>query len=97
MVSTPEPPAPPKPTRNDFRCGEKVPVEDKYLNTVVGTIVRIYQRTATITTGDGSSWRVDFSFLRHVVDIRVGAVLVKRAIGSRLRKWRRRIRRSGCG
>ena len=68
-VSTPEPPAPPKPTRNDFRCGEKVAFEDKYLNTVVGTILRINQRTATIDTGDGSSWRVGFSFLRHVVDI----------------------------
>jgi hypothetical protein len=68
-VNTPEPPAPPKPTRNDFRCGEKVAFEDKYLNTVIGTIVRINQRTATIDPGDGTSWRVGFTFLRHVVDI----------------------------
>jgi hypothetical protein len=68
--SKPEP-APPAPnaTRNDFRCGEKVAFEDKYLNTVVGTIVRINQRTATIDTGDGTSWRVGFGLLRHVLDI----------------------------
>ena len=68
-ASTPEPPAPPRPSRNDFRCGEKVAFEDKYLNTVVGTIVRINQRTATIDPGDGTSWRVGFGLLRHVVDI----------------------------
>ena len=54
----PATPVPPRPARNDFRCGEKVAFEDKYLNTVVGTIVRINQRTATIDTGDGTSWRV---------------------------------------
>jgi hypothetical protein len=42
-------------THNDFRCGEKVAFEDKYLNAVVGTIVRINQRTATIDPGDGTS------------------------------------------
>lgn len=61
--------APPRPARNDFRCGEKVAFEDKYLNTVVGTIVRINQRTATIDPGDGTSWRVGFGLLRHVHDI----------------------------
>jgi hypothetical protein len=64
-----EPPQAPRATRNDFRCGEKVSFEDKYLNTVVGTIVRINQRTATIDPGDGTSWRVGFALLRHVVDI----------------------------
>lgn len=68
-VNAPEPPAPQKPSRNDFRCGEKVAFEDKYLNTVVGIIVRINQRTATIDPGDGTSWRVGFALLRHVVDI----------------------------
>jgi len=33
------PPAPAKPARNDFRFGEKV-AEDKYLQTVVSTVVR---------------------------------------------------------
>ena len=67
--SAPEPPQPPRPSRNDFRCGEKVAFEDKYLNTMVGTIVRINQRTATIDPGDGTSWRVSFGLLRHIVDI----------------------------
>lgn len=62
-------PPPPLPGRNDFRPGEKVAFEDKYLNTVVGVIVRINQRTATIDAGNGSTWRVGFGFLRHVVDI----------------------------
>lgn len=67
----PEPPPPPAPraSRNDFRCGEKVAFEDKHLNTVVGTIVRINQRTASIDPGDGTTWRVGFALLRHVVDI----------------------------
>ena len=65
----PEPPAAPRPTRNDFRCGEKVAFEDKYLQTVVGTIVRINSRTATIAPGDGTHWRVGFALLRHVVDV----------------------------
>lgn len=67
----PEPaPSPaPRAGRNDFRCGEKVAFEDKHLNTVVGTVVRINQRTATIDPGDGTTWRVGFALLRHVVDI----------------------------
>ena len=65
----PEPPAAPRPTRNDFRCGEKVAFEDKYLQTVVGTIVRINSRTATIDPGDGTQWRVGFGLLRHILDV----------------------------
>ena len=65
----PEPPAAPRPTRNDFRCGEKVAFEDKYLQTVVCTIVRINGRTATIDPGDGTQWRVGFGLLRHILDV----------------------------
>lgn len=65
----PAPPAPQRPTRNDFRCGDKVAFEDKYLQTVVGTVVRINQRTATIDPGDGTTWRVAFALLRPVVDV----------------------------
>jgi hypothetical protein len=57
------------PGRGDFRCGEKVSFEDKYLRTQVGLVVRINQRTATVDTGDGHSWRVGFALLRHVLDI----------------------------
>lgn len=65
----PAPAAAPRATRNDFRCGQRVAFEDKHLNTIVGVIVRINQRTATIDPGDGMTWRVGFSLLRHVVDI----------------------------
>ena len=41
----------------------------KYLQTVVGTVVRINQRTATIDPGDGTTWRVAFALLRPVVDV----------------------------
>lgn len=62
-------PAAPLPQRSDFRTGEKVAFEDRYLNTKVGIITRINQRTATIDTGDDQNWRVGFGLLRHVVDI----------------------------
>lgn len=39
------------------------------LNTQVGTIARINQRTATIDAGSGDNWRVGFALLRHVVDL----------------------------
>ena len=65
----PEPAPAQRAGRNDFCCGERVAFEDKHLHTVVGTIVRINQRTATIDPGDGTSWRVAFGLLRHVVDI----------------------------
>ena len=69
-TQTPPPNAPPaKAGRGDFRCGEKVSFEDKYLQTQVGTVVRINQRTATVDTGEGHSWRVDFALLRQVLDI----------------------------
>jgi hypothetical protein len=58
-----------QPTRNEFRCGEKVALEDKYLQTAVGTIVCINERTATIDPGGGAKRRVGFALLRHVVDI----------------------------
>jgi len=62
------PAAMPLPQRDDFRRGDKVAFEDRYLNTQVGVITRLNQRTATIDTG-GHSWRVGFGLLRHVVDI----------------------------
>jgi predicted RecA/RadA family phage recombinase len=68
-VVNPAPPTAPTANRNDFRCGEKVAFEDKHLQTVVGTIVRINERTATIDPGDGTKWRVGFPLLRHVHDI----------------------------
>lgn len=67
--AVPPEPSAPKPTREDFRRGDKVAFEDKYLQTVVGTIVRINERTATVDAGNGNSWRVGFALLRRVLDI----------------------------
>ncbi len=61
--------APPLPRREDFRCGDKVAFEDRYLNTQVGTVVRINQRTVTVDIGGGHTWRVGSPLLRSVVDI----------------------------
>ncbi|WP_157271398.1 hypothetical protein [Azohydromonas aeria] len=71
-ASTAAPPTPAalsQPGRDDFRCGEKVSFEDRYMQTQIGTIVRINQRSATVETADGPGWRVPFRLLRHVVDI----------------------------
>jgi hypothetical protein len=76
-LATPQPkpaaaPAAPPPiqaSREDFRCGEKVAFDDKYLKPQVGTVVRINQRTAAVDTGNGHSWRVPFHMLRHVLDV----------------------------
>jgi hypothetical protein len=68
-AAAPPKPPPLKASRNDFRGGEKVSFDDKYLQPQVGTVVRINQRTATVDTGNGHSWRVPFHMLRHVLDI----------------------------
>lgn len=68
QAATPKPASVPKPSRNDFRCGEKVAFDDRYLQPQIGTIVRINQRTATVDC-DGHSWRVSFALLRHVLDV----------------------------
>lgn len=62
-------PSTPMPTRENFRSGDKVAFEDKYLQTVVGTVVRVNARTATIDAGGGNTWRVGFALLRRVIDI----------------------------
>jgi hypothetical protein len=58
-----------KPGRDDFRRGDKVSFTDKYLQPQVGTIARINQRTASVDCEGGTSWRVPFAMLRHVLDI----------------------------
>ena len=62
--------APPVPRmgREDFAPGDRVSFTDKYLQTQMGTVLRINQRTATIACEDGQ-WRVGFSLLRHVIDL----------------------------
>jgi len=60
--------APPRPTREHFRTGDRVSFDDRHLHTRIGTIVRINQCTATVDC-DGHSWRVSFALLRHIVDL----------------------------
>jgi len=36
---------------------------------LVGMIMRINRRTATLQAMDGRTWRVDFQLLRHVVEV----------------------------
>ena len=59
---------PARPTRDDFRVGDRVSFEDQYLRVHIGTVIRINQKTATLDCGD-SQWRVAFSFLRQVHDV----------------------------
>jgi len=60
---------PQRPTRIDFRSGEKITFEDRYLQTHVVATVRINDRTATIDPGDGTKWRAGFELLRHALDL----------------------------
>ncbi len=55
------------PDRADFRRGDHVSFEDRYLQVHIGRIVRVNSRTATVE-GDGQSWRVPFRLLRAVLD-----------------------------
>lgn len=69
----PAEPHTPKPAqhliREDFRVGDRVSFEDRHLQTRIGTIVRINQKTASIDCENESVWRVSFRLLRHVVDL----------------------------
>ena len=65
----PATPAPPRPARNDFRCGEKVAFEDKYLQHRCGHHRAHQPAHRHHRPGDGTSWRVGFGLLRHVLDI----------------------------
>jgi len=53
----------------EYPRGDTVTFEDRDGRGVTGVVVRINQRTATIGTGDGGTWRVPFHMLRHVLDI----------------------------
>ncbi len=58
-----------RPTREDFRVGDRVSFEDRHLQTRIGTIVRINQKTASVDCENEPGWRVSFGLLRHVVDL----------------------------
>ncbi len=54
--------------RADFALGETVSFEGRDLIQNLGTIVRLNQKTATVSC-DGHQWRVSYALLRHVVDL----------------------------
>jgi hypothetical protein len=53
----------------EFQRGDTVTFDDRDGRGITGVIVRINQRTATIGTSAGQTWRVPFHMLRHVLDI----------------------------
>ncbi|MNV98082.1 hypothetical protein D3C71_1932890 [compost metagenome] len=65
---------PPEPTQatshaREFQRGDTATFEDRDGRNITGVIVRINQRTATLATGDGATWRVPFHALRQVLDV----------------------------
>jgi hypothetical protein len=63
------PTEPPRPLgRADFALGDTVSFEGRDLIQHLGNIVRMNQKTATVSC-DGHEWRVSFALLRHVVDL----------------------------
>jgi hypothetical protein len=71
--ATPEPaavaaPAAPRPTRADFRRGDKVSFTDRHLQVHVGVITRCNPKTASVDS-DGAAWSVPYGALRQVLDV----------------------------
>jgi hypothetical protein len=62
----PQPPA--RLSRSDFSVGQTVSFEGRDLLQHVGQVVRLNQKTATVSC-DGLEWRVSYALLRHVVDV----------------------------
>jgi hypothetical protein len=54
--------------RSDFALGNTVSFEGRDLIPRLGSIVRMNQKTATVSC-DGHEWRVSFALLRHVVNL----------------------------
>ncbi len=52
-----------------FQQGDSVTFDDRDGRAITGVVVRVNQRTTSIGTGDGGTWRVPFHLLRHVLDI----------------------------
>jgi hypothetical protein len=60
--TAPPPAAGPKPTRADFRHGDKVAFTDRHLQTHVGVITRCNPKTASVDS-DGEAWSVPYAAL----------------------------------
>ncbi|HVS50007.1 MAG TPA: hypothetical protein VHJ99_14055 [Candidatus Dormibacteraeota bacterium] len=54
--------------RADFKIGESVSFTDRQLDTIIGRIVRLNQKTASVES-DRGPWRVSYALLQHVIDV----------------------------
>jgi hypothetical protein len=68
LQAAPEPPPRPMLTREDFGVGDSVGFEGRDLLQHTGTIVRLNQKTATVSCQEGE-WRVSYALLHRVVEI----------------------------
>lgn len=68
LHAAPEPPARPMLTREDFGVGDSVGFEGRNLLQHTGRIVRLNQKTATVSCPEGE-WRVSYALLHRVVEI----------------------------
>ena len=64
----PQPEPPKRMARSEFAFGYTVSFEGRDLIQRLGNIVRVNQKTATVSC-DGQQWRVSFALLRRVVDL----------------------------
>lgn len=63
----PAAPSTPRPSRADFRRGDKVCFTDRHLQVHVGVITRCNPKTASVEC-DGEPWSVPYAGLRPLVD-----------------------------
>ena len=68
LQSTPEVPSRPMLTREDFHVGDSVGFEGRDLLQHVGKIVRLNQKSATVSCDEGE-WRVSYALLHRVVEL----------------------------
>lgn len=54
--------------RSQLKVGDIVGFQDNQNNDVRGGVIRLNQKTATITTDTGAKWRVGYDWLYLVVD-----------------------------
>lgn len=55
--------------KSDFKTGDMVTFENRELTPVIGRIIRMNQKTASIEPPEGGIWRVSFNLLKHIVDV----------------------------
>jgi hypothetical protein len=67
-AAPPPPPSAPRPTRADFRRGDKVSFTDRHLQVHVGIITRCNPKTASVDS-DGAAWSVPYAGLKQVLDL----------------------------